>query len=55
MFSQTKRLHGYHLDVPQATELAYRLSATGIKLPGMPLGVEECVKMFRRYLAGESH
>ena len=55
VFSDVEFLKRHDLDVPQATELAYRLSATGIKLPGMPLGVEECVKMFRRYLAGESH
>ena len=47
-------LKRHDLDVPQATELSYRLAAAGIKLPGMPLGVEECVGMFRRYLAGEA-
>lgn len=54
VFSDVEFLKRHDLDVPQATELSYRLAATGIKLPGMPLGVEECVSMFRRYLAGEA-
>ena len=55
VFSDVEFLKRHDLDVPQATELAYRLSAAGIRLPGMPLGVEECLSMFRRYLAMESH
>ena len=54
VFGDVELLKRHDLDVPQATELSYRLAATGIKLPGMPLGVEECVSMFRRYLAGEA-
>ena len=54
VFSDVEFLKRHDLDVPQATELSYRLAATGIKLTGMPLGVEECVSMFRRYLAGEA-
>ena len=55
VFSDVEFLKRHDLDVPQATELAYRLTAAGIKLPEMPLGVEECVKMFRRYLRMETH
>ena len=54
VFADVEFLKRHDLDVPQATELSYRLAAAGIKLPGMPLGVEECVGMFRRYLAGEA-
>ncbi len=49
VFSDVEFLKRHDLDVPQATELAYRLSAAGIRLPEMPLGVEECLSMFRRY------
>ena len=55
VFSDVEFLKRHDLDVPQATELAYRLRAAGIKLPGIPLGVEECAAMFRRYLRLESH
>ena len=40
----------HDLDVPQATELCYRLRAAGVELPGIPLSVEECVGMFRGLL-----
>ena len=55
VFGDVELLKRHDLDVPQATELAYRLRAAGIKLPGIPLGVEECAAMFRRYLRLESH
>ena len=55
VFSKVELLKQHHLDVPQATELCYRLAAAGIKLPEIPLGEEECVRLFRRYLAGEAH
>ena len=55
VFSDVEFLKRHDLDVPQATELAYRLEAAGIKLPGMPLSAEECIAMFRRYLRLESH
>ncbi len=52
VFGDVEFLKRHDLDVPQATELACRLSAAGIKLPGTPLSVEECLALFRRYLAG---
>ena len=55
VFSDVEFLKRHDLDVPQATELVYRLAAAGIKLPEIPLGEEECVRLFRRYLAGEAH
>lgn len=55
VFSDVESLKRHDLDVPQATELVYRLAAAGIKLPEIPLEEEECVRLFRRYLAGEAH
>ena len=55
VFSDVEFLKRHDLDVPQATELVYRLAAAGIKLPEIPLGEEECVRLFLRYLAGEAH
>ena len=43
VFSQVELLKQHHLDVPQATELAYRLRACGYKLPDGILNEEECV------------
>ena len=53
VFSQVEVLKRHDLDVPQATELCYRLKAAGIPLPSLPLGEAECAAMFRRYLLGE--
>lgn len=44
VFSQTKRLHGYHLDVPQATELRDELAAVGLPMPENIITPEECAK-----------
>ena len=54
VFGDVELLKRHGLDVPQATELCYRLRAAGIPLPGLPLGEQECVAMFRRYLRGEA-
>ena len=54
VFGDVELLKRHDLDVPQATELCYRLRAAGIPLPGLPLGEQECVAMFRRYLRGEA-
>ena len=43
VFSQVELLKQHHLDVPQATELAYRLRACGCKRPDGILNEEECV------------
>ena len=50
VFKQVERLKRHDLDVPQATELCYRLRAAGVALPDIPLSVEECVGMFRNLL-----
>ncbi len=49
VFGKVEFLKRHGLDVPQATELVYRLSTAGVKLSGVPLGVEECVEQFRQY------
>ena len=43
VFSQVELLKQHHLDVPQATELAYRLRAYGCGIPDGILNEEECV------------
>ena len=54
VFSDVERLKRHGLDVPQATELCYRLKAAGVDLGGSPLSVEECLELFRAALkAGE--
>ena len=50
VFKQVERLKRHDLDVPQATELCYRLRAAGVALPDIPLSVEECVGMFQNLL-----
>jgi energy-coupling factor transport system ATP-binding protein len=43
VFSQVELLKAHQLDVPQSTELIYRLKKAGIPLPDGVLNVEECV------------
>ena len=43
VFSQVELLKKHQLDVPQATELIYRLKAGGFSLPDCALNMEECV------------
>ena len=50
VFSQVELLKRHHLDVPQATELVYRLNAAGCTIPGMPLNEEECIAAIEAYL-----
>ncbi len=50
VFRQVERLKRHDLDVPQATELCYRLQAAGVGLPEIPLSVEKCVGMFKEVL-----
>ena len=44
VFSQTQRLHSYHLDVPQAPELRDELAAAGLPMPENIITPEECAK-----------
>ncbi len=50
VFKNVEFLKTHSLDVPQATELAYRLSSGGMKIEGTPLNVEECVSMLLKAL-----
>lgn len=44
VFSDVEFLKTHSLDVPQATELAYRLSSSGMKIENTPLNADECVE-----------
>lgn len=50
VFSQVQLLKKHRLDVPQATELAYKLKCSGVKINKMPLTDEECVEMLEEVL-----
>lgn len=43
VFSEVELLKRHSLDVPQSTELAFKLKASGLDLEGTPLTTEECV------------
>lgn len=44
VFREVELLKRHHLDVPQATELAYRLTAAGCPVIGTPLDEAECAE-----------
>ena len=48
VFSQVELLKQHQLDVPQSTELIYRLRGAGADLPDCVLSVEECVQALER-------
>lgn len=50
VFSHVELLKQHKLDVPQATELIYRLRASGYPLPECVLNEEECVAALERIL-----
>ena len=50
VFSQVELLKKHRLDVPQASELAFRLKGCGVKIEQMPLTAEDCVKMLGEVL-----
>ena len=50
MFSQTERLHGYHLDVPQAAELRDELVKAGIPLPENVITPDACAEELYKLL-----
>ena len=51
VFSQVEALRAVHLDVPQATELCYRLRQEGVPLPADILTAEEAVEAMASLLA----
>ena len=50
VFSQVEMLKKHRLDVPQATELLYRLKGCGVKADTLPLNEDECIKMLEEVL-----
>lgn len=50
VFSQTQRLHSYHLDVPQAAELRDKLAKVGIELPKEVITPEACAEELYKIL-----
>ena len=50
VFSKVELLKKHSLDVPQSTELAYKLGAAGFKLDETPLDVDECVEAIDKFL-----
>ena len=53
VFSQVDLLKTHKLDVPQATELAFRLSNAGCKFPRCVLTIDECVDALVPMLSGK--
>ena len=51
VFSQVTLLKKYSLDVPQATELAYKLMGAGVEVADMPLNEDECVRFLVEVLS----
>ena len=51
VFSQTARLHSYHLDVPQAAELPDALTAAGIDMPENVITPDRCAEELYKLLA----
>lgn len=50
VFSQVELLKKHRLDVPQATELAYKLRGCGVKIDKIPLNTQQCVQMLEEVL-----
>lgn len=50
VFSQVELLKKHRLDVPQASELAFRLRGCGVKIDTIPLSEEECVNQLLEVL-----
>ncbi len=50
VFSQVNLLKKHALDVPQATELAYKLIGAGLRFSKMPLNTDECVSLLEEAL-----
>ena len=50
VFSQVELLKRHRLDVPQVTELCYKLRACGVGIDRLPLTREDCAEMLRGVL-----
>lgn len=53
VFSQTRKLKGYHLDVPQAAELRDALAAAGLPMPEQIVTPEACAQAIYALLRAE--
>ncbi|QNO17379.1 energy-coupling factor transporter ATPase [Caproicibacterium amylolyticum] len=53
VFAQVELLKTHKLDVPQATELSFRLSGAGCKMPQCVLTIDECVEALEPLLSGK--
>ena len=53
VFSQTRKLKGYHLDVPQAAELRDALAAAGLPMPEQIVTPEACAQAIYELLRAE--
>ncbi len=54
VFAQVEMLKKHRLDVPQATELCYRLKGCGYEVPECVLNEEECAKALIKLLKGSA-
>ena len=54
VFGDVELLKRHNLDVPQATELCYRLKTAGVPLQKIPLTAGECLELFEAYLKRET-
>lgn len=50
VFSQIELLKKHRLDVPQSTELAYKIRGCGVKIDKLPLNTDDCVKILEEVL-----
>lgn len=51
VFSQVNLLKKHSLDVPQSTELAYKLIGAGLRFSKMPLNTQECIELLEGALS----
>ncbi len=50
VFSKVELLKKHRLDVPQSTELCYKLRAYGVDIRNLPLNIDECVDTLKEVL-----
>lgn len=53
VFRNVELLKRHKLDVPQATELAYKLKSAGVDIGGSPLSTPECIELLTKYIEGK--
>lgn len=50
VFKNVELLKRHKLDVPQATELAYKLKSAGIDIGGTPMNTKECIELLEKFI-----